>query len=83
MPDIMLAAGAAVMWSVKLPLHIVQHDPDAGAVGVVHLGPKVIEQGFHFPPVDVAPDRLLENALQDAFVFLAHGCSIPSMIPVA
>lgn len=76
MPDIMLAAGAAVMWSVKLPLHIVQHDPDAGAVGVVHLGPKVIEQGFHFPPVDVAAHGVRVDGFEKSFVFVTHSGSV-------
>jgi hypothetical protein len=35
-------------------------------------GAKMIEQGFHFPPMDVGTDRVMENAAELVGVLVAH-----------
>jgi hypothetical protein len=63
----------AVVRVMQNSLDAIQYDANAGALDRVDLGAKVMQEGFNVAPMDVAADRILENAVQQMFVFMAHG----------
>jgi len=75
--DQVFVADIALMGVVQEILEAVERYVEARAVRGGDAGADVVQQGLYFAPVDVATDRVMENGMQQAAVFVAHGV-IPS-----
>ena len=62
-PNIVLAAGAAVVRSMQMSLDTIQHHRQARTARIVGSRAKMFQQRLDFASVDVATDRLGINFL--------------------
>ncbi len=51
----------------------VQHDAKTRALYRFHCCAEVMQQRLDFPPVNVAAYRILEDGVDEVFVFMTHG----------
>lgn len=70
----------AVMGMMQEAFRSVQDNLEARAMRWLQPGPKVMQHGFDFPPVDIAADGVMENRLQYRVMFVAHD-GLPAFMP--
>ena len=73
MADIVLFADAAMVGAMQGAVDAVEFDMHACTVARFDHSTQVMQQRLHLAPVNIAAHRLLENGLQYALMFLAHG----------
>jgi hypothetical protein len=67
------AADTAIVRMVQKISHAIQCHFEARTMRWLDVRSQMVEQGFHFAPMDIGAELILQDGAQQVNVFVAHG----------